>query len=151
MSGPHTSFPVLVRILGDSNLRTVGNGGHVYSANGYDIQFRDAGATTVLDHEIETYDGAAGDLWAWVRIPSVADGTTFYLYYGDPYVSCPLANPGGVWDANYKVILHLTGNFLDSTTNHNDALNHGTTDQNPAQVARGRVVPVTPLTAMESS
>ena len=141
VGGPLADFPVLVRIVGDANLRTVGNGGHVANANGYDIQFRASDGTTVLDHEIERYDGLNGDLWAWVRIPSLANGTLFYLYYGDSTVTCPLANPGSVWDSSYKVVHHLSGNALDSTTNHNDSLDSGTVDQSPAQIGRGRGVP----------
>ncbi len=52
--------------------KTRANGGRVYSASGFDIEFRDSGGVTKLDHEIEKYDGTAGTLVAWVRVPGLS-------------------------------------------------------------------------------
>jgi hypothetical protein len=149
--GPQTDFPVLVNVT-NGTLRTVGNGGRVVSGLGSDIQFRASDGVTVLAHEIERYDGVNGTLVAWVRIPSLADGTVFYLYYGDPQAGCSLANPGNVWDANFRSVYHLnstalfiatTGEMRDSTTNHQDAVNGGTADI-AGQIGRGRDVSLSP-------
>jgi hypothetical protein len=47
-----TSFPVLINITGDPDLRTTANGGHVQDADGDDIIFRASDGTTQLDHEL---------------------------------------------------------------------------------------------------
>ncbi|MHC4230025.1 MAG: LamG domain-containing protein, partial [Planctomycetota bacterium] len=54
-----TSFPVLINITGDPDLRTTANGGRVEDAEGDDIIFRASDGTTQLDHEVEKYDGSA--------------------------------------------------------------------------------------------
>ena len=133
------SFPVLVSIWNDANLKSVANGGHVASELGYDIQFRASDGTTVLDHEIERYVPQSGILVAWVRVPSLASGssTPIYVYYGDSGVTCPLARPGDVWDANFKAVYHLQGNVLESTGLAQDAVDFGTS-VTTGKVAAGR-------------
>jgi hypothetical protein len=78
-----TDFPVLISLT-NTSLKTTGNCGYVQNSNGYDIIFSDATQTTRLDHEIEKYDSAAGELVAWVRVPtlSATSDTTIYLHYG---------------------------------------------------------------------
>jgi hypothetical protein len=99
----------MIKIENDGDLRSAANGGHVANSNGYDISFRASDGTTQLDHEIEKYDGSAGTLIAWVRIPVLDfdDNTTIYLYYGNSNVTSPTENPGGVWDSNYMGVWHL--------------------------------------------
>jgi hypothetical protein len=110
-------------------LKTVGNGGNISSQYGYDIIFRDENGLAKLDHEIEDYNGSAGTLLAWVRIPTLHfnDSTNIYIYYGNSAVTSPTANPAGVWGSNYKGVWHLketgsgaAGEYKDSTqyTNH---------------------------------
>ena len=116
VGGPHLDFPVLVSVV-DPNLRTVANGGGVQNASGYDIAFRAADGTTVLDWEIEYYNGTNGTLTAWVRLPGtlgppdtrVQNGvnTVFYIYYGDPTIGCCQTRQGWVWDANYRYVYHF--------------------------------------------
>jgi hypothetical protein len=66
------NFPVLVS-LSDPTLRTAANGGHVTSSNGYDICFfADAGLTTPLNWEVESYNGVSGALVAWVQVPALS-------------------------------------------------------------------------------
>jgi hypothetical protein len=76
-------FPVLISLT-NTSLKTTGNCGYVQNSNGYDIIFSDVTQTTRLDHEIEKYDSAAGELVAWVRVPtlSATSDTTIYLHYG---------------------------------------------------------------------
>jgi len=122
------NFPVLISLT-DTALKTTANCGSVQSSNGYDIIFSDAAQTTRLDHEIEKYDGAAGQLVAWVRIPtlSVENDTTIYVHFGHSGVCGSLENPAGVWDSSYKGVWHLHDDFDDSTSNNNDGTNNGTT------------------------
>ena len=74
------SFPVLLAIT-DPDLA-----GEALP-NGDDILFTGDDGATKLDHEIESY--AAGDLVAWVRVPSLSASTTtlVYMYYGNPGAS----------------------------------------------------------------
>jgi uncharacterized repeat protein (TIGR01451 family) len=119
----------------DPTLRTVGNGGHVQNANGYDIIFKAVDDTSCggpgtspcsLDHEVEKFVASTGELVAWVRIPSINTATVIYMYYGDSTVSLPTENPTSVWDANFRGVWHLKENpagaapqVKDSTSNAN--------------------------------
>ena len=145
VSGPTNlaDFPVLISITGDVNLRTTANGGNVQDPNGHDIIFRaedtttcNGPATCILDHEIESYDGANGDLVAWVRVPVLqnAVNTNIYIYYGDSAVTCSQENASGVWDANYREVFHLneTGDHTDSTANGFTAVAKGTVTRGAA-------------------
>ncbi|MEM2589276.1 MAG: DUF2341 domain-containing protein [Candidatus Bathyarchaeia archaeon] len=116
VSGELTDFPLLVEIL-DADL--VGK----TQPNGNDFVFVDEN-NMKLNHQIEFYDNLKGHLIAWVRVPhlSPAANTIIYLYYGNP-ICDNQQNPAGVWDANYKLVLHLnekTGIHCDSTTNGNN-------------------------------
>jgi hypothetical protein len=135
--GPLTNFPMLVSMT-DPNLATVANGGHVASYNAgtndpWDIIFEaldDAtcgGAGTSpcrLNHEIEAYVASTGQLVAWVRVPSINNGTVIYMYYGNSCMPSSTQNANGVWDANYRGVWHLSQNptgaapqMRDSTAN----------------------------------
>ena len=129
VGGPHVDFPVLFAVE-DPDLRSVANGGNVQSASGFDIEFRAADGTTVLDWEVEWYNPTTGRLSAWVRFPGTVGppdtriqngvSTVFYVYYGDPTIGCCQTKHGNVWDANYRFVLHLgefTGNPVDATSN----------------------------------
>ena len=104
-------------------LATVANGGQVQNSNGYDIVFTsDAGGTSKLDYEIESYNPATGALTAWVRIPALshAADTAIYLQYGNSVISLSQQNKAGVWDSNYQMVLHLdetAAPYRDSTAN----------------------------------
>ncbi|MFN0151655.1 MAG: LamG-like jellyroll fold domain-containing protein [bacterium] len=151
--GPHTDFPMLVNIT-DANLKTVGNGGQVQNANGYDIIFKALDATTcggsspcALDHEVEKYVATTGELVAWVRVPSISDGTVIMMYYGDSSISAPTANPTGVWNSSFKGVWHLKEDpsgtapqMQESSTNANHGTSAGsmtTGDQVAAKIGGG--------------
>jgi hypothetical protein len=137
-AGPLTNFPMLVSVT-DPNLETVANAGHVASYNAgtndpWDIIFEGLDDTTCggagtspckLNHEIELYNQATGQLIAWVKVPSINNGTVIYMYYGNSCMTASSQNATGVWDANYKGVWHLkeaTGtNLADSTSNGNTA------------------------------
>jgi len=129
---PLTDFPLLVKFENDSNLAT-GTCGWVKNTDGWDIMFTDDSATPTVqyDHEIEKFDGTAGTLFAWVRIPSLSATayTDLRMWYGKSGAA-DSSNPTGVWDCNYKGVYHLQEDpsgtapqMKDSTTN----ANHGTT------------------------
>ena len=102
-----TNFPVFIS-LQDSVLRSPAHGGHVAHEGGDDILFVASDGKTRLDHETETYDPATGTLKAWVRIPTLShtDDTILYLCYGQKEDRIE-RNPRGVWDSNYRLVLHL--------------------------------------------
>jgi hypothetical protein len=135
-----TSFPVLVKIASDDDLRTVGNAGHVQNANGYDIVFRASNGTTALDHEVDKYTPTSGELWAWVRIPtlSYSADTIIYLYYRNTAINTSQENKSGVWDNSFKGVWDLHNSFADSTSNGNTGTNNGSTDV-VGEIADGRL------------
>ena len=137
-----TSFPILVSLTGDLELRTVGHGGYVQSASGYDIVFED-GYNNPLDYEIEQYTSTAGGatLVAWVRVPklSVLGATAINMRYGNASLTSPTANPAGVWNDAFKGVWHLSNNsFVDSTSNGNNGANTGTTNFAGQKIADSR-------------
>ena len=124
----------------DPDLQTSINGGHVENANGYDIIFTsDEAGTVLLDHQIEYYDGAAGEYVAWVRIPSLSHltDTDFYMWYGNCAVSTDPSTTS-VWNANYEAVYFLHDDFLDATSNNRDGTNSGSTDASPALIGDGQ-------------
>jgi hypothetical protein len=116
-----TDFPVLVSITGDNDLKTAPTG-HVQSSSGYDIIFKDANGVK-LDHEIEKYDGSAGTLVAWVRIPTLDynGDTVIYMYYGNSNVTSSTENRNGVWNTNYVGVWHLSESPNDGVAGHVDS------------------------------
>jgi len=131
-------FPVLISFSGQTWLKTIGNGGRIYSSNGYDIIFRASNGHTQLSHEVEKYDGSAGTLVAWVKIPALSKttDTTIYIYYGNPEVTSapPASLAQGVWSNDYEAVYHLNGNANDSTGNHNGTIS-GATSTSDGKIA----------------
>ncbi len=125
-SSTHSNFPML--FAGTyAYLATVANGGKVENASGFDIGFySDAGATTKLDWEIESWNPTTGAIVAWVKVPSVSNAvdTVIYLGYGDPSITTDQSAPANVWDANYLCVHHMgdgtTLSGADSTSNSNN-------------------------------
>ncbi len=126
------NFPVLVSLSGNY-LKTTANGGRIRSASGYDIAFRASDGMTQLDHEIEKYDGTAGTLVAWVRVPALSytANTSFYMYYGNAGVTADQSNPAGVWDSSFVGVWHLkedpsgTAPQMQDSKNSNDGTSSG--------------------------
>lgn len=124
---PRASFPVLVQILDDAELRSVANGGHVASDAGFDITFADASST--LDHEVELYDPVAGSLRAWVRIPSLPgdSDTVFRMDYGTP-TGVSQEDAAAVW-SGHRGVWHMEedpSGTAPQTRDSTSAVNHGT-------------------------
>lgn len=138
-SGPHANFPMLVAGT-YSYLATVGNGGLVQNASGYDIGFYDNSdcSTGKLDWEIESWDATTGAIAAWVRVASIDTGSVIYLCYGDGSITTDQSNKTGVWDSNYLVVVHFpngtTLSASDSTAN-----NHTVTLVNTPTADTGKI------------
>jgi len=118
------NFPVLIT-LKDRKLKDVANGGHVAQSRGEDILFISSDGVTKLAHELEKYDPDSGELKAWVKVPVISHSTNtiLYLYYGNPHCESQ-QDRNGVWDANYKMVLHLNErrDLQRDSTNENNAL-----------------------------
>src|SRR5262249_32651517 len=114
VSNDQTNFTVLVSVTNVS-LKLLANGGKVSGQN--DIQFyADAGITTRLKWEIEKYDGVAGTLIAWVKIPSLSStvDTVFYLFYGSGN-GTDNSDKTNTWDTNFKGVWHMADNASNTT------------------------------------
>jgi hypothetical protein len=118
----------------DDSFKSVANGGKISvpgTNDPYDLIFRDS-TSAQLDHEIEKYDPATGEVRAWVRVPSITDGTVLYVYYGNSSITASTQNKTGVWDSDYKGVWHLkesaggSGAIKDSTSNANNGTTTGT-------------------------
>jgi len=114
--GDLTNFPVLVNIT-DTDLRDDAQN------NGNDIVFTNSTGVK-LNHEIESFNGTTGELFAWVNVTSLssASDTEIYMYYGNS-TSGAQENPTGVWDDDYRVVWHLNEDSSpsqDSTVNGNN-------------------------------
>lgn len=115
-----TNYPLLIKIPSDVQIA-------LRSQNdGDDILFTAGNGITKLDHEIETFVNATGELVAWVRIPSLSatTDTDIYLYYGNPSASNQ-QNTSGVWNTDYKTVYHMSqeptgdsGDIKDSTNTY---------------------------------
>ena len=126
-----SNFPVLISGT-YPYLATVANGGQVQNSSGYDIVFTsDAGGTSKLNYEIESYDAATGSIIAWVQIPTLSHtaDTVIYLQYGNSIISASQQNKTGVWDSNFIGVWHLSdGTSLsgsDSTVHTNTLSDSG--------------------------
>ena len=92
-----TSFPLLLRL-------GTGIAGFNYAdfrQNGADILVQDASGNA-LPYELENWD-TAGESRLWVRVPSVAAGTTLSVYYGTKETVSP---PAGMW-SGYAGVWHF--------------------------------------------
>ena len=115
-----------------SFLATLGSGGRVTNANGYDIRFTsDSQGQQPLAHEIDSYDPATGTATFWVSIPTLSHtaDTTIYMWYGDAGITASVENKAGVWSNGYAGVWHFgSGSTLgtaDSTGYASNATNHG--------------------------
>ncbi|MDT8401237.1 MAG: DUF2341 domain-containing protein, partial [Bacteroidales bacterium] len=120
----HLDFPVLVNTT-MPELRDYANGGYVANANGWDIVFSED-HISILDHQIESYDNATGELVAWVRIPELSPGSNyeFYIYFGSIWLDSDLSAES-TWSEDYVSVYHLHDGLEDATSSGNDGTNNG--------------------------
>ncbi|MCX7997211.1 MAG: DUF2341 domain-containing protein [Patescibacteria group bacterium] len=132
-----TNFPVLIRITDPEIARSA-------QSNGNDIMFTSSDGSTKINHEIESYNSARGELIAWVNVPTISynNDTTIYLYYGNA-TATNQQSVTATWNSNYVGIFHLkesgngtAGEFDDSTAEANDGRGGGGTSAYvPARVS----------------
>ncbi len=116
------NFPVLISLT-DADLKATTHGGHAATDEGEDFFFTLPDGETRLAHEIAAYDSDAGRLKAWVRVPelSCSEDTVLYLCYGNLEAE---QDGGEVWDAHYRMVMHLDGAVdPDVELAHSDGLN----------------------------
>ncbi len=129
-----TDFPVLVHLT-NSNFDF-----NSAKPAGQDIRFIDADNTTILNHEIESWNGTTSEAWVWVKVPQLSGNSTsdyIWMYYGNPSVG-DSQNATGVWETNYKVVQHLeetdidggSGDIKDSTSNGKNGTSSGMNSNN---------------------
>lgn len=114
-----TNFPVLISFT-DAHIQSKSQ------SDGDDLLFTTSDKTTLLSHELETYNSSTGALTAWVKIPSLSAtvDTDMYLYYGNPSAAS-LSSSTSVWGSDYKAVWHNSNNpgvstIQDSTSNANN-------------------------------
>jgi len=130
VGGVLVNFPVLV-VLGSphsNDLANVSNGGSVCDPQGDDIIFTDASYNR-LEHQIESYDNATGNLVAWVRFPLLSNtgNTTFRILYGNCQITASQSS-AGVWSNDYRGVWHLDdSDYTDATPVGNNGTPHNVT------------------------
>lgn len=125
-----TNFPKL-SLPTDNRFRTIGNGGHVANANGYDIRpYSDSALTTALDYELVYYNATTGQFEMHVKIPSLSDGYVTYFGYGDTSLTTDGSNGANTFSNNFRNVYHLkdgtTLSVADSVGNSNGTNNSAT-------------------------
>jgi hypothetical protein len=130
-----TNFSVLVNITA-TDLKTVGNGGSVTNASGFDIVVTsDAACSTVLPFERVLYVATTGQLVMFFQqatLSHTVDGTV-YLCDGNAAITTDQSNKTGTWDSNYGGVYHFQESahpYNDSTTNAKNS----TSGTDPSQV-----------------
>lgn len=90
-----------------SYLATVGNGGNVQSASGYDVAFgTTSNCSSLVNWDQETWTDTTGLVNYWVKIASVSHttDTVFYMCYGDAgVVSFQGGATGTAWDQASRI------------------------------------------------
>jgi hypothetical protein len=129
-------FPLLIKLV-DSDLAENA------LDSGFDIVFSDSDGG-LLEHELEHFDSATGELVAWVKIPTLdtSTDTELYMYYGGPSTGAD-ASVSTVWSNGFYAVWHLyqaglgnAGEFLDSSGSGNDATGGaGAATETPSPVA----------------
>ena len=97
-------------------------------ADGFDFVVTQNDGTTKLKHEIVKWDNVGNELVLFVKVPTLyaLQDTGLWLYYDNP-AAADQQDITNTWPATYKMVHHLNDNFLDSTSNDNDATEQGTT------------------------
>lgn len=95
-----------------TSLKTVGNGGHVQNANGYDIVFSTTSdGLNPINWEVVNYVATSGLFEYWLQIPTLSSSvdTVLYMCYGNSSISTDQSatSSGLTWDSNYIAVYHF--------------------------------------------
>lgn len=134
-----TNFPVLISFT-DTDLITKARN------DGWDILFTAGDELTKLSHEVESFNGATGELNAWVKLPTLSPSvdTDIYMYYGYALASNQ-EDVTNVWDSNFMAVQHMEESsggsdaVLDSTINDNDGTDVNSPTFGVAGIANGAI------------
>jgi hypothetical protein len=113
-----TDYPMYFKIT-DSDLASKAQ------TDGDDILFVGPDGDTKLDHEIEYYNSATGELIAWIKIPylsSISD-TNIFMYYNNSLASNQ-ENVNEVWSNGYAGVYHMSEDS-GPITNSVSSVNYG--------------------------
>lgn len=133
-----TDWPLAICLDGnvqaaDADLKTVGNGGFVQNANGYDIRpYADSALTSPLTYELVYYQATTGKLEMHVKIPtlSASTDTVIYLAFGDSGISTD-GSSTSTWVSDFVHVYHFpdgsTLSMSDSSQQGNNLTNNGLT------------------------
>ena len=130
IQGQHAGFPFWVSLSG-AWLKPQSAGGKLAGGSFLDVRFELEDGTK-LAHEVEAYDPAAGQLSAWVRLPTLSEDadTRLFIYYGNPALAADESNAATLW-ADYLAVWHLP-KAGDATPGHHDLTKAGTVADDPA-------------------
>ncbi|RZM20484.1 MAG: LamG domain-containing protein, partial [Pedobacter sp.] len=128
-SADMTNFPYLIKINDPDlilsnrvcNLGSPNGMGKVLSPTGADIAFTDM-SNNLLPYEIDSYNNATGELWAWILIPTLSKTVnySFNIVFGKPSASANISSSS--WASDYGLVFHFkesnyTGITSSSTAN----------------------------------
>lgn len=123
-----SNFPVLVSLT-DAKLKQTSGGGDVTNVNGYDVNFfSDTNLTSLLSWEMESYDGSAGTILAWVKLPTLSSSadTVFYVAVGNATVTTFQGGAAGAAWSQFKGVYHLSDGVTLSGADSSSQGNTGT-------------------------
>ncbi|MCX6810114.1 MAG: DUF2341 domain-containing protein, partial [Candidatus Berkelbacteria bacterium] len=132
-----TDFPTLIKLTDAGNDLF-----DSAQADGDDILFADT-AGNKLAHEIEKYDPATHELWAWVKIPSLSHtvNTTIYMHYANPNAPNQQSKTA-VWSNGYVGVWHMgeaSGSNLSDSTGHGyTAIKSGSPTQADGRISKAQ-------------
>lgn len=131
-----SNFPIVVTGT-YTYLKTVGNGGSVQNANGYDVGFySDSALTTKLKWETVAYGASTGTVEYWIKIASLSSSsdTVIYMGYGQTSITTDQSDRTNVWDTDFRLVAHMGDG---STIVTNDSSSYSYTGTNTSVTATG--------------
>ncbi|MFM2242049.1 MAG: hypothetical protein RLZ97_904, partial [Verrucomicrobiota bacterium] len=130
-----TDFPVLVAL--DATTVPGFAYGQLAFANAADLRFTDATGTTILSHEIDTWN-PSGTSYVWVKVPSLTPSTNIIAFWGNPTAPAtppPYTTNGSTWSNGYIGVFHLretSGQHLSSAAGNAPTRSVSATNQGSA-------------------
>ncbi len=103
--------------------------------DGADIRFIAGDDKTPLAFHIESFDPVAGMAFIWVKVPTIAPGTsgTIYLYYGNPNATAA-SDSGASYDVNEVLAYHFASVPPQDATSYGNKPTESTAVANPGSV-----------------